>query len=372
MRVVVIRMREALAERSRIKAHRKRVREASPWRNSQERHGLLWLRTALLASLILILLVLISVDWDSVDILFGSEAPSAELSAAMERERDAEVTLRQFQIVFRSTTDRFDYLNYQYRRARTRRDKAQIQDAQDSTRLALDRARRDLAEASTSLAEARNNLRAIRSQAAADRRHAIKILTLSSLFGIATIVVLVGAYLSIAAGQRLKYNQRAAMYRISNADQKTHVTNGSRVEALIRANNERLEAYHSLVTTYAESSRLTAKVVIAAGFVFLLLACGAAMIGSNKTVVVAAAAISAVGAVFTGYVASVVLRNSEGSSREVQAFFNHPIQVERILAAERLSDSLQGAGEEQAKLAIINALVASGGSTGSQISAPSG
>jgi hypothetical protein len=96
------------------------------------------------------------------------------------------------------------------------------------------------------------------------------------------------------------------------------------------------------------------------------------MIGSNKTVVVAAAAISAVGAVFTGYVASVVLRNSEGSSREVQAFFNHPIQVERILAAERLSDSLQGAGEEQAKLAIINALVASGGSTGSQISAPSG
>jgi hypothetical protein len=286
----------------------------------------------------------------------------------MEREKVASLQLRQSNIELDSATN-------QLREAQTGGDKAEIRSAQTT----LIRARDDNARARQRLDRAQYDLNDI--QARRDQvqyrsdevtRRAIKIFTFGSLFGLAAIVVLVGAYLSIAAGQRLKYNQRVAIDRIKNADRKTPDDSGSRVEALIRANGERLEAYHSLVTTYAESSRLTARVVIGSGFVFLLLSCGVAMLGSNKTVVVASAAISAVGAVFTGYVANVVLRNSEGSSREVQAFFNHPIQVERMLAAERLSESLDARGAEQAKLAIINALVAPGGDSRGLTSAPKG
>jgi hypothetical protein len=72
---------------------------------------------------------------------------------------------------------------------------------------------------------------------------------------------------------------------------------------------------------------------------------------------VAAAIVTAVFAGVTGYVANVVLRNAEASSREVREFFLHPIAVGRFLSAERVVLDMRGPAQQEAQLAIVHGLL---------------
>lgn len=110
--------------------------------------------------------------------------------------------------------------------------------------------------------------------------------------------------------------------------------------ALWVENRTRIEGYHHLVTDWAATSRNIAKLVLGFGFSFLVATIAIAVWASTLGAAVATSLVGTAGAILSGYVANAVLRNAEASSREVQAFFNHPLRLERILRAEYLVEQL--------------------------------
>lgn len=60
----------------------------------------------------------------------------------------------------------------------------------------------------------------------------------------------------------------------------------------------------------------------------------------------------------TGYITRAVLGNAENSAREVGRFFDHPRQLERVLAAERVLATISQEKSDKARLEVVRALIA--------------
>ncbi|MGV9597153.1 hypothetical protein ACWDR1_10835 [Streptosporangium sandarakinum] len=128
------------------------------------------------------------------------------------------------------------------------------------------------------------------------------------------------------------------------------------LRALWSDNREQLQLYHRLVLNYANSTRQTTLVTLLAGFTFLVAAGAFALFANSVASAVVISVVSAAGAAVTGFIAQAVLKNSETSSREVLAFFSHPLEVERMLAAERVIEAMPESSRDAAKMLVIQAL----------------
>jgi Ca2+/Na+ antiporter len=127
-------------------------------------------------------------------------------------------------------------------------------------------------------------------------------------------------------------------------------------ETLWRQNREQLTSYHKLILNYASSTRQTTILTLLVGFAFLLVVGVAALFADNVASAIASSVVAAAGATVTGFIGNAVLKNADTSSREVRAFFLHPLEVERALAAERLINEMPTDAQGPAKLLVINAL----------------
>jgi hypothetical protein len=129
-------------------------------------------------------------------------------------------------------------------------------------------------------------------------------------------------------------------------------------------NEKRLQQYHKLVQNYSTSTRQVTLATILGEFVFLVLIGSGFLLLSDTDTAVAAAIVTAVFAGVTGYVANVVLRNADTSSREVREFFLHPIAVERHLSAERILQGMDPAEQGAARLILVESLANQPGERG--------
>jgi hypothetical protein len=125
---------------------------------------------------------------------------------------------------------------------------------------------------------------------------------------------------------------------------------------LWRNNRDQLTEYHKLVLNYASSTRQTTILTLLAGFSFLLIVGVIALFAHSVSSSIAASVVAAAGATVTGFIGNAVLHNADTSSREVLAFFAHPLDVERVLAAERLIGAMPESSQEAAKLLVVQAL----------------
>lgn len=127
-------------------------------------------------------------------------------------------------------------------------------------------------------------------------------------------------------------------------------------KALWQKNEEYLQRYHQLVQNYSTSTRQLTLIVILAEFVFLLAVGAVFMFITVTSTAIAASIVAAVFAGVTGFVANVVLKNAEGSSREVRQFFRHPIDVQRLLSAQLIIEDMDGAEKDKARMVIVRSL----------------
>jgi hypothetical protein len=128
------------------------------------------------------------------------------------------------------------------------------------------------------------------------------------------------------------------------------------LEMLWEANRDQLQHYHRLILNYATSTRQTTQVALLAGFSFLMVVGLFALIARSLASAVASSVVASAGAVVTGFIANAILRNADTSSREVLAFFSHPLEVERVLTAERVIRSMPQPAQDAAKLRIVEGL----------------
>jgi hypothetical protein len=123
--------------------------------------------------------------------------------------------------------------------------------------------------------------------------------------------------------------------------------------ALWVENRARIEGYHSLVTSYAASTRRITRTVLTVGFGFLFVTGLLSLFASTPSASVATSVVAVAGAGLGAFVSSAVLKNAETSANEVQAFFAHPLHLERQLTMERLLREMQEPELSKARLALI-------------------
>jgi hypothetical protein len=121
-------------------------------------------------------------------------------------------------------------------------------------------------------------------------------------------------------------------------------------------NQVQLKNYHQLVLNYASSTRQTTLATLVVGFAFLVAIGFLAVSARDIPAAIASSVVAAAAAAVTGFIARAVLRNADTSSREMLSFFSHPLEVQRILAAERIARGMSETSQASAYLLIVGAL----------------
>jgi hypothetical protein len=123
-------------------------------------------------------------------------------------------------------------------------------------------------------------------------------------------------------------------------------------------NQQQLQNYHQLVLNYASSTRQTTLATLVAGFSFLVIIGVVAISARDIPSAIATSVLATATAAVTAFIARAVLRNADTSSREMLSFFSHPLEVQRLLAAERVAQGMPESARHQADLLIVSALTA--------------
>ncbi|MDQ0825419.1 ABC-type multidrug transport system fused ATPase/permease subunit [Arthrobacter sp. B2I5] len=174
-------------------------------------------------------------------------------------------------------------------------------------------------------------------------------------FSVAMVVVmlLVAIYYQYGEQQR-RFQNSVIISRIADDDAIDAATD---FKTIWKGNRKHLKSYHQIVMNYAESTKKSTGLYIMIGFIFILVTAAFALSAQSTSAAISSAVVATAASVLTGFIAKAVLTNSATSSKELQNFFNHPIEVERALAAERLIGTFESpARRDEARLLIIQSL----------------
>jgi hypothetical protein len=118
----------------------------------------------------------------------------------------------------------------------------------------------------------------------------------------------------------------------------------------------RLDYYHKIATSQAERSFFHVQLAAGAGFFILAASIVAASIAREFAVAVPIALIGAGGGALSAFLGSTFMRSQENSAAQLREYFNQPLEFSRILAAERLIESLPEAERSPAVISVLAAL----------------
>lgn len=172
------------------------------------------------------------------------------------------------------------------------------------------------------------------------------------------------AYIAILVAMTVSayiLQEKKRQFRVEYALQQVAAENTEQdsveLAALWKANKSQLGHYHQIVVSHAESSKRSTRWFLIVGFLFVLGAGALTLLSTRLETAIGTTVIAAAATALTGFVAKAVLRNAATASSELQMFFNHPLEVERALAAERLVEAFETpARRDEARLLIIQSL----------------
>jgi hypothetical protein len=124
-------------------------------------------------------------------------------------------------------------------------------------------------------------------------------------------------------------------------------------ETLWTNNRNQLQVYHQIVLNFAASSRQYTQISLLIGFVFIVIISIFAITANATANAISSSVVASAGAIVTGFIAQTTLKNSAASSRELIEFFSHPIEEQRVLAAERLIQTMPADRQADAKLLVV-------------------
>lgn len=135
------------------------------------------------------------------------------------------------------------------------------------------------------------------------------------------------------------------------------------------ATQRRLDYYHKIATSQARQSFLNAQIAAGLGFLVLVISAVVAGVADSASASIVAGATGVFGAALGGYMGTTFVRMQQDASTRLRAYFLQPLEFSRVLAAERLVESLDGSPRDQALLMIIRSVSGSGAE--SEIEEPS-
>ncbi|MGR6921163.1 TRADD-N-associated membrane domain-containing protein [[Actinomadura] parvosata] len=105
--------------------------------------------------------------------------------------------------------------------------------------------------------------------------------------------------------------------------------------------HRRLDYYHQIATSQARQSFRNAQVVMAIGFLILVVFAALAVSTPDPTSSIVAGVLGATSTAFAAYLSRTFVRSQESAASHLRAYFGQPLEFSRYLAAERLASELQ-------------------------------
>jgi hypothetical protein len=110
--------------------------------------------------------------------------------------------------------------------------------------------------------------------------------------------------------------------------------------ALWAITQKRIDYYHEIATAQARTSIRSGQVAAYAGLLVILVAAVTAGLARNATGAIAAGVIGIGGAALSAYVGAIVMKAQVATSAQLREYFMQPVEFSRVLAAERLLETL--------------------------------
>ena len=135
---------------------------------------------------------------------------------------------------------------------------------------------------------------------------------------------------------------------------------------------QRLDYYHDLAMTQAETSFARAQTAMISGFVLVLLLGWLAVTSTSEAGSVVAGSLAGITGLVTTYISATFIRSQESASSHLRSYFTQPLEFSRFLAAERIALRLEGDARAQALSAVAIAIVTGpqSGDTGAESRSP--
>ncbi|EMF30509.1 hypothetical protein H114_03486 [Streptomyces gancidicus BKS 13-15] len=124
---------------------------------------------------------------------------------------------------------------------------------------------------------------------------------------------------------------------------------------LWRLTQARLDLYHTIATTQARRSFVSAQFSMVAGFVMLTAFVVLALNVSNTSGAIVAGGLGAVSAALAGFISKTFVKSQQTAAEHLKAYFDQPLEFSRYLAAERLLSDADLPEEKRAE--VVAALV---------------
>lgn len=103
---------------------------------------------------------------------------------------------------------------------------------------------------------------------------------------------------------------------------------------------KRLDLYHEIATRQSARSFHASQGVMVAGFAALLILGTIASMSPNGTASIAVGGVAVAGGAMSAFLSATFLKSQTASSAQLQQFFSQPVELTRVLSAERLVSQL--------------------------------
>ncbi|MFE6255131.1 hypothetical protein [Agromyces sp. NPDC057865] len=150
----------------------------------------------------------------------------------------------------------------------------------------------------------------------------------------------------------LRHDLEESEKALAENDEQLSLTN------LWAVTQKRIEYYHQIATTQSESSFRNAAIASGVGFLLLVvLGVVGILFASSVAASIAIGAIGASGAAMAGYLGATFIRQQAQASTQLSEFFAQPVELLRMLGAERLIETLPEGERSNAVVLVIKAMM---------------
>lgn len=132
------------------------------------------------------------------------------------------------------------------------------------------------------------------------------------------------------------------------------------------SNNERIDFYHDIATRQSQASFRAAQITALVGFILSIGLGAVTIIFASGTTAVAASVVAVSTAAMSGYIGSTFLKAQAEASTQLRVFFAQPVELARLLSAERLVEQRVAKEDQSEVVASLAAAVLSAPAGGSR------
>ncbi|MFE9181769.1 hypothetical protein ACFYMB_00385 [Micromonospora haikouensis] len=105
-------------------------------------------------------------------------------------------------------------------------------------------------------------------------------------------------------------------------------------------NQRRLDLYHRIATNQSRSSFRNAQMAASIGFLLLIASAVLAWYSKSVAAAVTTGSIGAFGGALGAYLGRTFIKSQEGAAAQLRQYFDHPVELSKILVVERLVERL--------------------------------